>query len=819
MPAAQRHPREEQRLAALRSCGVLDTAAEPAFDDLTRLAADLLGAPIALVSLVEETRQWFKSRHGLDASETPFDQSFCAHAILGEAPMVIADARFDPRTCDNPVVLGDPGIRAYAGVPLRVREEGGGLSVPVGTLCVVDLEPRTFTPEQIERLLILARQIEALLELRRQSSRSRKIEREYELLRGRIDEHALISVTDARGQIIDANSGFCRVSGYAREQLIGRNHRILNSGVHPKEFWVGMWRTIVSGRSWSGQVCNRAADGSLYWVNSTIVPIFGETGRIERYLSIRFDITQQRLAEQRLELAAEGCAEGLFDYDVEHGECWFSPRFTELLGLAPGSLGSSPENWAALIHPDDYYAAAGAIHRHLTEQVGQDVQYRMLTQTGEYRWFRVKSKAVRGVDGRATRVAGSISDIHELRRAKETAEAASRSKSEFLANMSHEIRTPMTAILGYSELLHTDRELAGDRARVAEALASIRSNADHLLTIINDILDVSKIEAGQMKVERLACEPLRLIEEVASLVGARARGKGLGFEVRYDAPIPATIRTDPTRLRQILLNLVGNAIKFTESGCVRVVVSCDRAASTLAFRVEDTGIGMTPEQRDHIARFEAFSQADASTTRRFGGTGLGLRISNALAQMLGGGITVESRASAGSAFTATVATGELAGVAMLTPDEAGASPARAAPAPAAAPGVNGQPLAGVRILLAEDGPDNQRLISLYLRKAGASVTLADNGQRAIELLADDASVDVVLMDMQMPELDGYGAARALRDRGCTLPIIALTAHAMEGDRARCLDAGCDEYLTKPVDRARLVDLCRRMIDAAPRRAA
>ncbi len=393
-------------------------------------------APIVLISLVDESRQWFKSRLGLDVHETPFEQSFCAHAILGESPLVIADARLDPRTSDNPLVLGEPGIRAYAGVPLRVNDEKGA-TLPVGTLCAIDLAPRTFSQGDLDKLAVLARQVEALLELRRQAYRSRAYQREYELLRERIDEHALISVTDSRGLIIDANSGFCRVSGYAREQLIGRNHRILNSAVHPKSFWVDMWRTISSGRSWRGQVCNRAADGSLYWVSSTIVPIIGESGRIERYLSIRFDITQQRLAEQRLELAAEGCAEGLFDYDVENGKCWFSPRFTELLGLAPGSLGDRPENWAALIHPDDYYSAAGAIHQHLTEHVGQDIQYRMLTASGEYRWFRVKSKAVRAADGRATRTAGSISDIHELRLSKETAEprAAPRASSSRTCRM------------------------------------------------------------------------------------------------------------------------------------------------------------------------------------------------------------------------------------------------------------------------------------------------------------------------------------------------------------------------------------------------
>ena len=407
-------------------------------------------------------------------------------------------------------------------------------------------------------------------------------------------------------------------------------------------------------------------------------------------------------------------------------------------------------------------------------------------------------------------ISEQLANERRLTEAKEQAEAASRSKSEFLANMSHEIRTPMTAILGYSDLLAGD--FADDPERSREAVGKIRSNADHLLTVINDVLDVSKIEAGQMSVELIDTDPFTLVNEVVDLVSARAEAKGIEIGIEFVTLIPERIQSDPTRFRQVLLNLLGNAIKFTEEGRIDVRVSCDPDAWSLRIDVEDSGIGMSTEQLERVSRFEAFAQADTSMTRRFGGTGLGLRISHALASLLGGTLEVASTEGEGSTFSVTVGTGDLEGVPMhtesgfralieRTKQEAGASEASAK---------GSKPLEGRRILLAEDGPDNQRLISFHLKKAGAEVTVCENGLIAAETIEGcepDELPDVVLMDMQMPELDGYQATRRLRDGGCTLPIIAITAHAMDGDRQKCLDAGCDDYTTKPIDKKRLIDLC------------
>jgi signal transduction histidine kinase/CheY-like chemotaxis protein/HPt (histidine-containing phosphotransfer) domain-containing protein len=400
---------------------------------------------------------------------------------------------------------------------------------------------------------------------------------------------------------------------------------------------------------------------------------------------------------------------------------------------------------------------------------------------------------------------------HDLAEARHLAEAraeASRSKSDFLANMSHEIRTPMTAIIGYADLL-LDPE-ATPAERIAH-VQTIRRNGEHLLGVINDILDLSKIEAGKMTVENVRCSPSAVIVDVASLMRVRAKAKDLFFEVHYQTPIPESIESDPTRLRQILLNLVGNAIKFTHSGGIRLLARCDATDAKnakLTLEVVDTGIGMTSEQVGDL--FQPFVQGDSSTTRRFGGTGLGLVICRRLARMLGGDVEVDSSLGRGSVFRLSCSAGSIEGVRMFEELTEAGIPDTGVPTE------NEQPrgrIDGCRILLAEDGVDNQLLISAHLTRAGATVDVAENGRIALEK-ALAASMggepfDVILMDMQMPEMDGYAASSELRHRGYTGPIVALTAHAMAGDRERCIGAGCSDYLTKPIRRATLVDAVAR----------
>lgn len=396
----------------------------------------------------------------------------------------------------------------------------------------------------------------------------------------------------------------------------------------------------------------------------------------------------------------------------------------------------------------------------------------------------------------------------ELNQAMRTAEEASRTKSEFLANMSHEIRTPMTAILGFAELL-LDPSLPHDE-RLA-AINTIRRNGEHLLDIINDILDLSKIEAGKVNIEISPTSPRQVVTEVLSLMQVRAEAKKLTLKRQFQGKLPTTIQTDPMRMRQILINLVGNAIKFTDQGEVRVVtrlVQEDVDKTCLEVEVIDTGIGMTEEQIDKL--FRPFSQAEASTSRRFGGTGLGLSISLHLARMMGGKITVLSRPGRGSIFSLSVPTGPLDGVELVNekaPDPVLESAPRT---------LSAEPKLDARILLAEDGPDNQRLISLIFKKLGAQIVVVGDGRAAVErALASQVEgkpFDLILMDIQMPVLDGYGATRELRLAGWMRPIVALTALAMSGDREKCLESGCDDFCTKPINRTRILATARHWIE-------
>lgn len=389
----------------------------------------------------------------------------------------------------------------------------------------------------------------------------------------------------------------------------------------------------------------------------------------------------------------------------------------------------------------------------------------------------------------------------ELRQAREIAEENSHAKSEFLANMSHEIRTPLTAVLGFADLL-LDTNL-GESERL-NYIQAVRRNGEHLLALISDVLDLSKINANKINAESVACSLHSLMHEVASQMQVRAYDKGLTFTVVYETPIPARIHCDPMRIRQVLLNLLSNAVKFTREGEVRLVARClgqGTERSRVEIDVSDSGIGMSGAEIDEL--FQPFHQANPSTTRQYGGTGLGLAICRSLAEVLGGEVSVRSTPGKGSTFTFTLfqpidPEAEMVGQPGVVDSDLSAPPTEEAVE---------QPLYG-SILLAEDGLDNQLLLSTLLRRQGLTVEIADNGEaaviQALAALENNAPFDLVLMDMQMPKLDGYGATARLRSRGYSGPIIALTAHAMSGERERCISAGCDDYLSKPVGRNELL---------------
>jgi PAS domain S-box-containing protein len=673
-----------------------------------------------------------------------------------------------------------------------------------------------------------------------QLSELREAARYLEAYRAIVDRHAIVAETDPRGTITFVNDAFCEISGYGRDELLGQNHRLLNSGHHPRSMWAEMYRTVARGGVWRGEVCNRAKTGRLYWVDTTIAPLHHADGRLRGYFAIRHDISalkrsQAKLAESEAFLERAGVVAGVggWQMDLATRTLRWTAQTARIHDASPEHVPSVEEAvgfYPPHVQPD----VRAAVEACIRDGTPFDLELPFITATGRSIWVRATGQLELD-QGRPARLMGALQDVtaaheqaealrdknRELAEARAHAEAmaqkaeeASRLKSEFLANMSHEIRTPMTAILGYTELLADEGDLAAAPPRRLEYLDTIRRNGGHLLAIINDILDLSKIEAGKMVIEPQPVDPAALLRDVVELMRVKADAKGVSLRLEITGPLPATLRTDAVRLRQVLVNLISNAIKFTHAGSVNVSAAMADGDSgpALEVRVADTGIGLSAAE---IARlFEPFAQADASTTRRFGGTGLGLRIARRLSELLGGDIRVESRPGLGSTFTVRIAAGGDAAAPRLL---SAASRPRAVP-------LGPAPLAGRRVLLVEDGLDNQRLIGLHLRRAGADVRVADNGRLALEQLCvagrDEAAlrrpfdVDLVITDMQMPEIDGYTLARTLRSRGWDRPILALTAHAMAGDEQRCRDAGCDDYLTKPIDRVTLVEACLRWLTPA-----
>lgn len=375
----------------------------------------------------------------------------------------------------------------------------------------------------------------------------------------------------------------------------------------------------------------------------------------------------------------------------------------------------------------------------------------------------------------------------ELVSAMQEAESANKAKSAFIANMSHEIRTPLTAIIGFAEASLESGQTVEERLA---GINIIKKNGHHLLHIINEILDLSKIESGKLELEKMDVSLFDLVHDVESLLRIQAQDKGLIFKVDYSFPLPRTIQTDPTRTKQVLLNLGSNAIKFTKMGKVCIKVSCDYDGQSVVFKVIDTGIGLSPEQIGKL--FNPFIQGDESTTRKYGGTGLGLCISKQLAERLGGTITVDSTPGLGSEFQLSIASGDLSGQALIQDLSVFVNEHTEATNTTGIPQLDGH------ILLAEDNPDNQELISHYIRKTGAQVSIAENGARALEQ-GLNTNYDLILMDMQMPIMDGTDCTRQLRRQGCSTPIVALTANATKDDINDCKTAGCNDFLSKPVD--------------------
>ncbi len=512
--------------------------------------------------------------------------------------------------------------------------------------------------------------------------------------------------------------------------------------------------------------------------------------------------------EKRLERAQQIANMGHWDYNLVSEQLFLSDGANHILGITEDEA-TSAHQILHKIYPTDRQRIKRFIASAIVKRKPYQTEFRVFNHDGSISILSASVELTIDNDNNPLQLFGIVQDITARKQAeisnknaliaKMDAETASETKSEFLANMSHEIRTPLTAIIGFAETLLQSDQPMKERTK---SIRTIIRNGDHLLHIINDILDLSKIEAEKIEFEHVKFSPFHTLADVESLVRMQTTNKKLAFDIHYNFPLPAYINSDPLRLKQILLNICCNAIKFTHSGFIHINIGYDRDNEELWFEVADSGIGMDEPEIKKV--FDTFTQADLSTTKEYGGTGLGLTISKYLAEQLGGTITVTSQPGVGSKFKVTIKTGELENIPFI--DNLNQAPAEAA---TPATSIQANTLSG-KILLAEDNNDNQRLLSMYLKKMGAEFTIVDNGKLAYEAAMNE-EFDLILMDMQMPIMDGIEAVQLLRKANYNKPIAALTANAMKKDKDRCLAAGCDDFITKPIHRNVLYEVVSRYL--------
>jgi PAS domain S-box-containing protein len=650
----------------------------------------------------------------------------------------------------------------------------------------------------------LLRQIE-------QRSQNEQLIRNSNALLSTLDMHAIISAADRAGYITEVNDAFCKISGYSRQELIGENHRIVNSGVQSREFWVSMWKTISDGKPWRGQVCNRAKNGTLYWVDTFIAPFVGDDGLVDKYVSIRTDITASKLAEEKVKLSSALLEEsqrvakvGGWELNAVTGELFWTAETYRIHETSSEVFNPTVDAGVSHFLPESRLRIESALQAALTQGIAYDLELETLTTKGNRIDIRTTGTPWFEED-KIVQLSGIFQDItdrkireRQLEEARKIAEEAAQSKGQFLANMSHEIRTPMNAILGMLSLLQSTDMTARQRDYTSKSESAAKS----LLGLLNDILDYSKVEAGKMSLEKAPFRIDQLLRNLAVILSSNGGSKDIEVLFDVDNALPEVVLGDAMRLQQVLINLGGNAVKFTSAG--QVVVSLrilDKTpdAATIEFSVQDTGIGIAPEHQAHI--FSGFSQAEGSTTRLFGGTGLGLAISKRFVELMGDDIRISSTLGVGSTFSFALT--------LPIADQVSVELGRLPHTPP-------QPQ---RTLVIDDNDIAGELLQKMVRSWGWDAQRVRSGAQALDLISAQWALlpaqfpfPLIYIDWHMPDMDGWETARRIlnmaRERNATPPtVIMVTANGREtlAQRTDVEQAMLSGFLVKPFTASMLMD--------------
>lgn len=768
---------ERSRINALNSYNILDTPSEPQFDAITSLASYICDTPVSLISFLDHERLWVKARKGIELSEIPRDQTMCQYTIGSPAVLQTEDFHKDKRFCGNKYLQASP-FHFYAGAPLTTTD-----GYKIGALCVTDYSARKLSEKQIEALQILANEVMSHLELRKKNQQLKELlENEKRFLSLFNNSSELHCVTDPQGIILYCNDIVEDLLGYKPSEIIGENIWNFSAPEERERVMPDIYERISRGENrfiLETKVVTK--NGEQRW--------FEWSDRLyqEKWLINGRDITERKETEARLRIlstAVEKSPAGVILRNGNGEVIWMNEESEKILGYELGELKGQIFGDRLISEETDPSVIQFARQR-VEAGKNYEVEVVIRRKDGESVWIFMSNNMLRDPEGNIESQIGILVDITirkeaeaQLIKTREEAIELSRSKELFLSVMSHEMRTPLNAVVGISRIIQ--REDSPKRQR--EHLNILEFSARNLLALINDVLDFTKVETGNIKLESIPADLRKLAVNTVQSIRIKAVKPGLDIITEIDPKINGYYKCDPTRLYQILMNILGNAVKFTEKGLVKLSLVLEEEtadSATIRFSIADTGIGIPGDKLDSI--FDAYAQAELHTSRKYGGTGLGLAITKKLVELHQSSINVKSVFGKGSEFSFQVSFPK-------TTEE---------------PPVDdhfGEPLQG-HVLVVDDNAINRLLAEKILKNWRITVDFAENGRQALEKITGNA-YDLVLMDIHMPEMDGNEAVRQIRQMEgsvCHIPVLALTASIMKNDEELLLAAGMNGVILKPFE--------------------